>query len=247
MANNNRASVEGWVEQRLAALQEYDLWQPDAARAFSQLRRRVGAKSTWRPVMACCGIALATASLVVFLLAWPRPRVFAQRCVDCSVALWESLSRGDTSAASAQIEAEHDRKPAIDFTLNDASDKPIRLSSFGSRVVLLNFWATWCGGCKTEMPWFVDLQTQFRDRGLSAIGVAMDEDGWKSVKPYLAEHGVNYAIVIGTEQLGRQYGVQAMPVTMLIDRKGKIAVTHVGLVTKSEYQSEIEQLLLEKN
>ena len=74
----------------------------------------------------------------------------------------------------------------------------------------------------------------------------MDEDGWKSVKPYLAEHGVNYAIVLGTEQLVRQYGVQAMPVTMLIDRKGKIAVTHVGLVTKSQYQSEIEQLLLEE-
>jgi hypothetical protein len=97
------------------------------------------------------------------------------------------------------------------------------------------------------MPWFVELQTRFRDRGLNAIEVAMDEDGWESVKPYLAEHGVNYAIVVGTEQLGRQYGVQAMPVTMLIDRKGNIAVKHVGLVTKSEYQSEIEQLLLERN
>jgi len=246
MANNNRSNVEDWVEQRLAALQQYDLWQPDAARAFSQLRQRVGTKSTWSPVVACCSIALATASLVVFLLASPGPRVFAQRCVDCSLALWESLSRGDTSAASAQIEAQHDRKPAIDFTLNDAAGKPIRLSSFSGRVVLLNFWATWCGGCKTEMPWFVDLQTQFRDRGLNAIGVAMDEDGWKSVRPYLAEHGVNYAIVLGTEQLGRQYGVQAMPVTMLIDRKGKIAVTHVGLITKSQYQSEIAQLLLEK-
>jgi peroxiredoxin len=157
------------------------------------------------------------------------------------------LSRGGSSGVSKQIERQHDRKPAIDFTLNDAAGKPIRLSSFSGRVVLLNFWATWCGGCKTEMPWFVDLQTQFRDRGLSAIGVAMDDDGWKSVRPYLAEHGVNYAIVVGTEQLGRHYGVQAMPMTMLIDRKGNIAVTHVGLVTKSEYQSEIEQLLLERN
>jgi peroxiredoxin len=246
MANNNQANLDGWVERRLAALQQDALWQPDTARAFSLIRQRIVAKSTWRPVVACSGVALATVSLILFVLASPQPRVFAQRCVDCSLALWESLNRGGTSATNVQIAAERDRKPAIDFTLNDAAGNPIRLSSFGGSVVLLNFWATWCGGCKTEMPWFVDLQTQFRDRGLNAIGVAMDEDGWKSVKPYLAEHGVNYTIVVGTEQLGTQYGVQAMPVTMLIDRKGKIAVSHLGLVTKSQYQSEIEQLLSEK-
>ena len=74
----------------------------------------------------------------------------------------------------------------------------------------------------------------------------MDEDGYKSVKPYLAKHPVNYTIVAGPEELGRQYQVEAMPVTMLIDRNGRIAVRHVGLVTKAQYQSELEALLAEK-
>jgi|tagenome__1003787_1003787.scaffolds.fasta_scaffold20931259_3 peroxiredoxin len=245
MANNNQPNLDGWVQQRLAALQQDSSWQPDTARAFAQMCQRLSAKSKWKPI-AASGAALVMASLVIFLLASPQPRVLAQRCVDCSLALWESLNRGSTSAASGQIAAEHDRRRAIDFTLNDAAGRPVRLSSFSGRVVLLNFWATWCGGCKTEMPWFVDLQSEFHDRGLNAIGVAMDEDGWKSVTPYLAGHAVNYTIVMGNEQLGTRYGVQAMPVTMLIDRQGKIAVTHVGLVTESQYESEIQQLLSEK-
>jgi peroxiredoxin len=245
MANNNHPYLEGWVQQRLAALQQDSSWQPDTARAFAQMCQRLSAKSKWKPIVGSA-VALALASLVIFLLASPHPRVFAQRCVDCSLALWESLNRGGSSVATGQIAAEHDRKRAIDFTLNDAAGRPVRLSSFGGRVVLLNFWATWCHGCKTEMPWFVDLQSEFRDRGLNAIGIAMDEDGWKSVTPYLAGHRVNYTILMGSEQVGTRYGVQAMPLTLLIDRRGKIAVTHVGLVTKSQYESEIKRLLSEE-
>jgi cytochrome c biogenesis protein CcmG/thiol:disulfide interchange protein DsbE len=74
----------------------------------------------------------------------------------------------------------------------------------------------------------------------------MDEDGYKSVTPYLRDHPVNYAIVVGPQELGKQYGVEAMPVTLLIDRNGRIAVKHVGLVTKAQYQSEIAALLEEK-
>ena len=206
----------------------------------------LGALLGWSRVWAWTFAAIGAAAIVLVMLAAPSPRVLAQYCVDCSVALWHGLSATNAVAPPADLMPEVARKPTIDFMLADTNGNMVRLWSYKGRVVLLNFWATWCGGCKTEMPWFVELQEQFRDRGLSAIGVSLDDDGMKSVKPYLAAHPVNYTIVTGPEELGRQYQVEAMPVTMLIDRSGRIAVRHVGLVTKARYASEIEALLAEK-
>src|SRR3954470_3364779 len=104
MANNNQPNLEGWVQQRLAALQQDSSWQPDTARAFAQMCQRLSAKSKSKPIVGSA-VALALASLVIFLLASPQPRVFAQRCVDCSLALWESLNRGGSSVATGQIAA----------------------------------------------------------------------------------------------------------------------------------------------
>jgi peroxiredoxin len=253
MANNDMAidnemkemPTGKWVDERLASLQTDSRWQPDTTRALSRLRRRLGAKSSGNSAWSWTIVTIAAAvALVFFLLAAPAPRVLAQRCVDCSVALWQTIS--STSRVQADLTPEGSRRLATDFALGDAGGKVVRLSAYKGRVVLLNFWATWCGGCKTEMPWFVELQKEFGERGLNAIGVSMDEDGYKSVTPYLREHPVNYAIVVGPQELGRQYGVEAMPVTLLIDQNGKIAAKHVGLVTKAQYQLEIAALLAEK-
>jgi thiol-disulfide isomerase/thioredoxin len=97
-----------------------------------------------------------------------------------------------------------------------------RLSAYRGSI-LLDFWATWCGGCKTEIPWYIEFQNNYRDAGLFAVGVSMDADGWKSVKPFLAEPKLNYPVVIGNDDLGEQFGVINMPLTLLIDRNGKIA------------------------
>ena len=242
MEKNNEINLNSWVAQRLAALRPDNAWQPNASKGLSRLRQLGASRSErsrkWKWVAATATAAAVTTSV---LMAAPAPRVLAQRCLDCSVALWQSLS--PSGPVQAVVKPESTRKPAPDFMLTDASGNPVKLSDSKGKVVLLNFWATWCGGCQVEIPWFIDFQNKYKDAGLAVIGVSMDDDGWKSVRPYLKEKNVNYPIVIGNEALAKQYAVEAMPVTLLIDREGKIAATHVGLVTKTDYQTEIETLL----
>jgi peroxiredoxin len=137
------------------------------------------------------------------------------------------------------------RKAAADFTLAASKGAPIKLSSYKGRVVLLDFWATWCTGCKTEIPWYMKFLDKYKDRGLSVVGVALDDDGWKSVRPFLEEHKINYPIVIGSWDLGDRFGFNSMPATLLIDRNGKIADMRVGMVDKDAFDREIQILLKE--
>jgi peroxiredoxin len=137
------------------------------------------------------------------------------------------------------------RKTAPDFALKDVSGATVSLSAQKGKVVLLDFWATWCHGCKTEIPWFMEFATKYRDRGLAVIGVSRDDDGWASVRPYMKEKGMNYPVVIGTDDLAKRYDVTALPVTFIIDRNGAIAFVHAGLPKrgKAEVESEIRDLL----
>jgi thiol-disulfide isomerase/thioredoxin len=113
-------------------------------------------------------------------------------------------------------------------------------------VVLLDFWATWCGGCKVEIPWYVEFQNKYRDDGLSAIGVSVDEDGWKSVKPFLEGHKLNYPVVIANHDVADRYGgLTSLPMTLLIDRNGRIAESHAGVVDKDAFENKIKTLLHE--
>jgi len=135
-------------------------------------------------------------------------------------------------------------RPAPDFTLPSAAGQNLRLQEQRGRVVMLNFWATWCGPCQVEIPWFVEFNKTYKARGLAIVGVSMDEDGWKSVKPYLATKKIDYPIVLGTEDVAKSYGgVDSLPSTFIIDRDGKIAFSHTGLVGKDTYETEIRSLL----
>ncbi len=154
-----------------------------------------------------------------------------------------------TSARQEQSKAATtERKPAPDFTLQDGEGKSIKLSDLRGKVVVLNFWATWCGPCGLEIPWFIEFEKQYKSRGLEIVGVSMDEDGWKAIKPYVASHKLNYRVLLGNDSVGQLYGgVDSLPTTFVIDREGRLAFPpHVGLPGKNEYLNEIQTLLDEK-
>jgi peroxiredoxin len=139
------------------------------------------------------------------------------------------------------------RVAAKEFSVVDAQGRTITLGAWKGRVVLLDFWATWCTGCKEEMPWFMEFQSKYASRGLASIGVSLDEDGWTSVRPYLATHPVNYPIAVADLDFAKRYGVQgALPVTVVIDRAGRIAEVHHGKVSKDAFEARIRLLLAEK-
>lgn len=153
----------------------------------------------------------------------------------------------DRTAKATAVKSGKERSPAPDFSLKDSDGRTVRLSDYRGKVVLLNFWATWCGPCRIEIPWFTDMERQNKDQGFAVLGVAMDDEGWEVVKPFLSELKVNYRVVVGNDETARKYGgIEALPTTFFIDRNGKIAAVHQGLVGRKEFDDGIRELLEER-
>src|SRR6201984_1324639 len=148
---------------------------------------------------------------------------------------------GDASADSLDVAG----KPAPDFTLQSLDGNNIQLSSYKGQAVLLNFWATWCGPCKIEMPWFVELQKQYGPQGLQVVGVAMDDASPEDIAKFAKDLGVNYPLLIGKEAVGDAYGgIPFMPETFYIGRDGKVVDKVVGLIGKSEIAANVKKPLV---
>ena len=153
-------------------------------------------------------------------------------------------SNSPQTSVKAAVKPDKERKAAPDFALKDSDGKTVRLSDYKGKVVLVDFWATWCGPCKIEIPWLKEFQRKFKDKGFAVIGISMDEEGWQVVKPFLTETAINYRVVIGDDSTAQLYGgVDALPTAFVIDREGKIAAVHVGLTSKGEIEHGIEQVL----
>jgi len=166
-------------------------------------------------------------------------------CVSVVLAVLSiGCSSGSRTVKTASVKANKDRKVAPDFALQDVNGHTVKLSDYRGKVVLLDFWATWCGPCKIEIPWFQEFERQNKDRGFAVIGVAMDDEGWDVVKPFAQERGINYRLVVGNDSIAQQFGgVDALPTTFLIDREGKIASVHIGLSGKRDFEDGIQELL----
>jgi thiol-disulfide isomerase/thioredoxin len=142
-------------------------------------------------------------------------------------------------------DAEAVGKPArLDFTLKDMHGVDVHLASFKGKVILINFWATWCGPCKAEIPMLVELQQEYAD-DLVVLGLSVDDTAEKLL-PYAAEYKMNYPVLVGNgredvqEAFGPLFGI---PVSVIIGRDGLIAKKHSGIATREQFEREIKTLL----
>jgi len=135
-------------------------------------------------------------------------------------------------------------KTAPDFALTDLSGKTVRLSDFKGKVVLLDYWATWCVPCREAIPDFVELQKQYAEEGFTLLGISLDEEGAAVVKPFAQEFGITYPVLIGNTQVSAAYGgIQALPTAFLIGRDGRILETFVGDRAKADFERAIRSAL----
>ena len=135
------------------------------------------------------------------------------------------------------------RVAAPDFSIAAQSGKVVKLSALRGKVVLVNFWATYCGGCKVEIPWFQEFENTWGAKGLAVVGLSLDEGGWKDVAPYVAKSGVKYPMLIADKAVLDKYAFDAMPATFLVDRNGRIAAQYIGLVDRADIEGKIRTLL----
>src|SRR5579872_4772530 len=134
--------------------------------------------------------------------------------------------------------------PAPDFSLESLDGKTMKLSDLRGKAVLLNFWATWCGPCKIETPWLVEMQKEYGAQGVQVVGVAMDDSGKDEIAKFAKDMGVNYPVLLGKEAVGDDYGgVPALPETFFISRDGKIVDKIIGLRGKAEIEDSIKKAL----
>jgi cytochrome c biogenesis protein CcmG/thiol:disulfide interchange protein DsbE len=171
-------------------------------------------------------------------------RIHPLRASALLLSLAGIAAAADQPTVRAALQSATERKPAPDFALKDSSGKTIRLKNYRGKVVLLDFWATWCHGCKEEIPWFSEFQRTFGAKSFAVVGVSMDEGGWNVLKPSLADAKIPYRMLLGDDPTAQRYGIKGLPDTFLIDRKGRVAAAYIaGLVDRDDIEANIKALL----
>lgn len=174
-----------------------------------------------------------------------KPIILAGLCIAAAAAVLAltATRKPFTSPNEATI-ASAPPTPSPAWELKGVDGKPVKSSDFAGKVVILDFWATWCGPCRMEIPGFIELQKQYADKGLVVVGVSLDQDGASVVKSFMDKMGINYPVVLGDETIVNAFGgVEGIPTTFIIDRNGQIVGKHVGYAAKAEFESEIKHLL----
>ena len=160
------------------------------------------------------------------------------------LAVMAATSATAQSNVSAPLRPAPERKLAPAFALRDAAGKMAELTHYRGKVVLLDFWATWCTGCKQEIPWFVEFQRKFGAKRFAVVGVSLDDGGWDVLKPYLAKNRVPYRMLLGDNATAQRYAIESLPDTFLIDQQGRVAAAYIaGLVDKDDVERNIGALL----
>jgi peroxiredoxin len=155
----------------------------------------------------------------------------------------------------AAVVPQASRQAAPAFQLADSSGTNQQVTNYRGKVVLLNFWATECGGCKLEIPWLIELESAHKSDSFTVVGVSLDtsyegsksaDEAWSKVKPFVLDHKLNYPVLMGDATLITSYKLGAVPATYLIDKQGRIAASYSGVIDKSDVDSNINKLLAEQ-
>lgn len=219
----------------------------EAARKFVASHEAVGdAAGTPEPVAAerpsrkAAWLAMGAVALALALI-WVAPGVNKTS----STAQSTTTTDAATGSSGEPDDAVAEGKPApLQFTLKDMNGVDVKLASFKGKVIVLNFWATWCGPCRAEIPSLVSLQTEY-PKDLVVLGVSVD-DPVEKLKPYATEMKMNYPVLVGNgrEDVQDAYGpLWGIPVSVFIDRDGKIAKKHSGIASREQFEQEIKSLL----
>ncbi len=130
------------------------------------------------------------------------------------------------------------------YALPDLEGNIVKNTDFLGKVVILDFWATWCGPCRMEIPHFIELQKKYKDQGLEIVGLSLDDGGAKDVKPFADEHGINYTMLIANGETAKAYGgISGIPTTFVVDKSGKIVNRFLGYTDPSVFETTIQPLL----
>ena len=177
------------------------------------------------------------------MCSWSRDRLLGRIFSACfaGLALW--LAAASAFAQQPTIRFARNPDPAPEFKLTTLDGKGLSVADYKSKVILLNFWATWCGPCRAEIPDLVELQNKYKDQ-LQVIGLVVDDEDQEAIKKFVSEYGINYPVAIATDALRLEYGgIPALPTSFLLNSEGRLVQKHEGLRDPVLYEVEIRSLM----
>ncbi len=173
-----------------------------------------------------------------------RKTVFIIVAITVAFAIYEVSRHGSRPTKPGPPTAPHSIAP--DFSLQDLNGQPLNLSDYGGKVIVLDFWATWCAPCRDEIPHLVQLQGKYHQQGLQVVGISMD-DAPKPVREFYQQFKMNYPVALGNQKVAEAYGgILGLPIAFLIGRDGRIHAKYVGEINMSVLEQEIKMLLQAK-
>jgi cytochrome c biogenesis protein CcmG/thiol:disulfide interchange protein DsbE len=177
----------------------------------------------------------------------PNFRKLLQYLLFAAAVLWIALASQSWTDQAAGVKEVKDRKPVADLVLPELNGGSWRLSDHRGQVVLINYWASWCAPCRQETPGLIDLARDYRYKGLSIVGVSMDEGGKRAVQSFMSEFHVPYPVLMPDLAIPSAPAIEALPTTVLLDRSGRAAKSYIGAVRESVFRADVDRLLAEQS